>query len=112
VQDGFVKVFSHIKRHIAKRGPSSLVHGILINGALDRRRRGAPRPLVRRGDLSSRADEAARFGGGPANDREHRLLARERRARMAGPIDRLDGRQRTVFMLCHYGVATPREVSA
>jgi RNA polymerase sigma-70 factor (ECF subfamily) len=40
------------------------------------------------------------------------LLARERRARLASAIDRLDGRQRTVFMLCHYGDCTPREVSA
>ena len=27
-------------------------------------------------------------------------------------VDRLEGRQRTVFMLCHYGDFTPREVSA
>ena len=27
-------------------------------------------------------------------------------------VDHLDGRQRTVFMLCHYGDCTPREVSA
>ena len=54
------------------------------------------------------ASSAAAAGTDP----EHRLLARERRARMAAAIDRLDGRQRTVFMLCHYGDCTPREVSA
>ena len=43
---------------------------------------------------------------------EQRLLGRERRQRLASAIDRLDGRQRTVFMLCHYGDCTPREVSA
>ena len=48
----------------------------------------------------------------PNSDPEARLLARERRARLAAAIDRLDGRQRTVFMLCHYGDCTPREVSA
>ena len=52
------------------------------------------------------------FGGAPDPDPEARLLARERRARLAAAIDRLDGRQRTVFMLCHYGDYTPREVSA
>ena len=45
-------------------------------------------------------------------DPEARLLARERRARSGRGVDRLDGRQRTVFMLCHYGDCTPREVSA
>ena len=40
------------------------------------------------------------------------LLANERMARIQAAIDRLDGRQRTVFMLCHYGDCTPREVSA
>ena len=48
----------------------------------------------------------------PEASPEARLLARERRARLAAAIDRLDGRQRTVFMLCHYGDCTPREVSA
>ncbi len=56
----------------------------------------------------SRGANASHHGADP----ERRLLARERRARLAAAIDRLDGRQRTVFMLCHYGDCTPREVSA
>src|SRR5262249_12434348 len=57
-------------------------------------------------------DARAPFGGTSTNaDPESRLLSRERRARLAEAIDRLDGRQRTVFMLCHYGDCTPREVS-
>ena len=60
----------------------------------------------------SGADEARASAAGPPSDPEHRLLSRERRARLAGAIDRLDGRQRTVFLLCHYGDCTPREVSA
>ena len=66
----------------------------------EKRFRGSARP-------SSRASAAA-----SPSDPEHRLLSRERRAKLAGAIDRLDGRQRTVFMLCHYGDCTPREVSA
>ena len=62
------------------------------------------------GEVSS-ADEARASAAAPASDPEHRLLSRERRARLAGAIGRLDGRQRTVFMLCHYGDCTPREVS-
>ena len=59
------------------------------------------------------ADEARRAFGGPSDlDPEARLLARERRDRLDDAVNRLDGRQRTVFMLCHYGDCTPREVSA
>ena len=88
---------------------------ILINGCLDRRKaRAPPRSLVRRRPRKSRArDEAARVRRPAAPPiPKHRLLARERRARIAAAVDRLDGRQRTVFMLCHYGDCTPREVSA
>ncbi|MGE3507268.1 MAG: RNA polymerase sigma factor, partial [Vicinamibacterales bacterium] len=52
------------------------------------------------------------FGGTVPENPEARLLSRERRARLASAVDRLDGRQRTVFMHCHYGDCTPREVSA
>jgi RNA polymerase sigma-70 factor (ECF subfamily) len=59
------------------------------------------------------ADEARPgFGARSPLDPEARLLARERREKLAAAIDRLDGRQRTVFMLCHYGDCSPREVSA
>jgi RNA polymerase sigma-70 factor (ECF subfamily) len=43
---------------------------------------------------------------------EARVLSRERRERLTAAVDRLEGRQRTVFMLCHYGDYTPREVAA
>jgi RNA polymerase sigma factor (sigma-70 family) len=57
--------------------------------------------------------DEARFAESKARDAdpERRLLARERRARLAAAIGRLDGRQRTVFTLCHFGDRTPREVS-
>ena len=60
----------------------------------------------------SSADEARAAVASGASDPEHRLLARERRAKVAAAIDRLDGRQRTVFTLCHYGDCTTREISA
>ncbi len=112
VQDGFVKVFSHITSYREAWPFEVWFTRILINGCLDRRKARSRRDRWFVGGDVSSADEARASAAGPANDPEHRLLARERRARMAAAIDRLDGRQRTVFMLCHYGDCTPREVSA
>jgi len=111
VQDAFLKVFSHIASYRDAWPFEVWFTRILINGCLDRRKaRGRRQRWFVGGEISS-ADEARASAASPATDPEHRLLARERRARLAGAIDRLDGRQRTVFMLCHYGDCTPREVS-
>ena len=93
---------------------SRFVTRILINGCLDRRkaRRRRERWFAPADDLGT-ANETRHqvFGGSKPPDPEARLLAKERRARLAAAIDRLEGRQRTVFTLCHYGDCTPREVS-
>ena len=122
VQDAFVKVFSHISSYREAWPFEVWFTRILINGCLDRRK-----ARVRRdrwvvssddsgpsgGSLSDRRAFAAAANAPSAQaDPEARLLARERRARMTAAVDRLEGRQRTVFMLCHYGDCTPREVSA
>ena len=121
VQDAFVKVFGHISSYREAWPFEVWFTRILINGCLDRRK-----ARVRRdrwivpaedaetgGNLSDRRAYAA---GGNAHsapaDPEARLLARERRGRMTAAVERLEGRQRTVFMLCHYGDYTPREVGA
>src|SRR5579862_1150424 len=112
VQDAFVKVFSHITSYREAWPFEVWFTRILINGCLDRRKARTRRDRwFVPGEISS-ADEARASAAGPGNDPEHRLLARERRARIAAAIDRLDGRQRTVFTLCHYADCTPREVSA
>ncbi len=112
VQDAFVKVFSHITSYREAWPFEVWFTRILINGCLDRRKARTRRDRwFVPGEVSS-ADEARASAEGPATDPEHRLLARERRARIAAAVDRLDGRQRTVFTLCHYGDYTPREVSA
>jgi RNA polymerase sigma-70 factor, ECF subfamily len=111
VQDAFVKVFTHLTSYREAWPFEVWFTRILINGCLDRRKaRGRRDRWVVDGEVTS-ADEARAFASGPLSDPEHRLLARERRARIAAAINRLDGRQRTVFMLCHYGDCTPREVS-
>jgi len=112
VQDAFVKVFAHIGSYRDAWPFEVWFTRILINGCLDRRKAQVRRDRwVVGGEISS-ADEARVSAASPRADPEHRLLARERRAHIASAIDRLDGRQRTVFMLTHYGDCTPREISA
>ena len=112
VQDAFVKVFAHISSYREAWPFEVWFTRILINGCLDRRKAQIRRDRwVVGGEISS-ADEARASAASPATDPEHRLLSRERRAHIASAIDRLDGRQRTVFMLTHYGDCTPREISA
>jgi len=112
VQDAFVKVFSHITSYREAWPFEVWFTRILINGCLDRRKAQLRRDRWMAGAEVSSADEARVSAANPGNDPEHRLLARERRARIASAIDRLDGRQRTVFMLSHYGDCSPREISA
>jgi RNA polymerase sigma-70 factor (ECF subfamily) len=114
VQDAFVKVFTHLSSYREAWPFEVWFTRILINGCLDRRKSRSRRDRwFAPADHATGVEESTpTFGGPAALDPEARLLARERRARLAGAIDRLDGRQRTVFMLCHYGDCTPREVSA
>ena len=113
VQDAFVKAFSHIESYREAWPFEVWFTRILINGCLDRRKARARRERwFAPAEEASIADEARpTFGGNAEPNPEARLLARERRARLAGAIDKLNGRQRTVFVLCHYGDCTPREVS-
>jgi len=112
VQDAFVRVFSHIGTYREAWPFEVWFTRILINGCLDRQKTRSRRDRWFTGTDISSADEARAAAASNASDPEQRLLARERRTKMAAAIDRLDGRQRTVFMLCHYGDCTPREVSA
>lgn len=114
VQDAFIKVFTHIGSYREAWPFEVWFTRILINGCLDRRKARARRerwlvPNDSDGTFESVADTGGRA---PGPDPESRLLARERRGTLAAAIDKLDGRQRTVFMLCHYGDCSPRDVSA
>jgi len=113
VQDAFVKVFSHIGSYREAWPFEVWFTRILINGCLDRRKARSRRerwfaPMLDGGGESRPREIAARA---TEPDPEAKLLADERSARIAAAVDRLEGRQRTVFMLCHYGDCTPREVS-
>jgi RNA polymerase sigma-70 factor, ECF subfamily len=110
VQDAFVKVFTHIQSYREAWPFEVWFTRILINGCLDRRKARARRDRWFVGEASA-SDEARAAAGRSGADPERALLARERRSRVAAAVDRLDGRQRTVFVLCHYGDCTPRDVS-
>jgi RNA polymerase sigma-70 factor, ECF subfamily len=114
VQDAFVKVFSHLTSYREAWPFEVWFTRILINGCLDRRKARVRRERWLVPSDENDAGESGRAAGATAGgpNPEARLLARERRARMTAAVDRLEGRQRTVFMLCHYGDCTPREVSA
>jgi len=114
VQDAFVKAFGHISSYRDAWPFEVWFTRILINGCLDRRKARARRDrwFAPADEATLRDETCVPFGGVAQLDPEAQLLARERRARLSSAIDRLDGRQRTVFMLCHYGDCTPREVSA
>ena len=112
VQDAFVKVFSRITSYREAWPFEVWFTRILINGCLDRRKARSRRDRWLLGGGVSAANEARASMARPGGDPEQQALARERRAHVAAAIDRLDGRQRTVFMLCHFGDCTPREVSA
>ena len=113
VQDAFLKVFTRISSYREAWPFEVWFTRILINGCLDRRKARGRRDRWFTSTDISQSDEAARHGApGVPDDPERRLLARERRARVAAAVDRLDGRQRTIFILCHYGDCTPKEVSA
>jgi RNA polymerase sigma-70 factor (ECF subfamily) len=113
-QDAFVKAFSHLGSYREAWPFEVWFTRVLINGCLDRRKARARRDRwFAPSDAATGVDETRpAFGAAGDLDPEERLLARERRARLAAAIDRLDGRQRSVFMLCHFGDCSPREVSA
>jgi RNA polymerase sigma-70 factor, ECF subfamily len=112
VQDAFIKVFGHIGSYREAWPFEVWFTRILINGCLDRRKARSRRERWFVPGEVSAADEARVSTAKGRNDPEHKLLARERRARVAAAVDRLDGRQRTVFMLSQYGDCTPKEISA
>lgn len=113
VQDAFVKAFTHITSYRDAWPFEVWFTRVLINGCLDRRKARARRQRWFVSGDPGACDEAAPSLDRPAEpDPEARLLARERRARIASAVERLDGRQRALFMLCHFGDCTPREASA
>src|SRR5882757_2071955 len=99
VQDAFLKVFSHLTTYREAWPFEVWFTRILINGCLDRRKARTQRERwFVSGDVGGVEEARASVSGTAQASPEARLLANERMARIAAAIDRLDGRQRTVFM--------------
>lgn len=114
VQDAFLRVFAHITQYREAWPFEVWFTRILINGCLDRRKARARRErwFVPTSEATAGEESRAAAALGSAASPEARVLAKEKRAKIAAAVNRLEGRQRTVFMLCHYGDCTPREIAA
>jgi RNA polymerase sigma-70 factor, ECF subfamily len=114
VQDAFLKVFSHISSFREEMPFEVWFTRILINGCLDRQkaRRRRARWLVPAADTEGTDRNGLEAMAGSAPSPEDLLVDRERRRRLAAAVGTLRGRQRTVFLLCHFDGRSPREVGA
>ena len=112
VQDAFVKVFTHITSYREELPFEVWFTRILVNACLDLRKARArrlrwvlpiERPYAPEGlppDVPDRARTT-----------EDKLVTRARIKEIAAAVDQLPERQRTVFMLCHFGDQTTSQVS-
>jgi RNA polymerase sigma-70 factor, ECF subfamily len=112
VQDAFVKVFTHITTYREELPFEVWFTRILVNACLDLRKARARRlrwvlPIERPYVPEALPPDV------PDRDRttEDKLVARARIQEIAAAVDQLPGRQRTVFMLCHFGDQSTSEVS-
>jgi RNA polymerase sigma-70 factor (ECF subfamily) len=114
VQDAFVKAYTHIasfQRHLSFE---VWLTRILINGCLDRQKTRTRRArwLLSAADAGLRDRSAMEHATRPTDrSPEDLLLAREWRGQIDAAVKRLPGRQRLVFMLCHYADHSTREVA-
>jgi RNA polymerase sigma-70 factor, ECF subfamily len=113
VQEAFVKAYLHIASYKQDLSFEVWLTRILINACLDRRKMRARRErwLVPSNDASVAEQAVVARSASALQSPEDALLARERRAQVAQAVDKLPDRQRTVFMLTHYGDHTTREVA-
>lgn len=113
VQDAFVKVFTHITTYREELPFEVWFTRILVNACLDLRKSRARRlrwvlPIERRpGAAESLPHEAV----DQAPTAEDRLVSDARIREIAAAVDQLPERQRTVFMLCHFGEQATSQVS-
>jgi RNA polymerase sigma-70 factor, ECF subfamily len=112
VQDAFLKVFTHITTYREDLPFEVWFTRILVNACLDLRKARARRlrwvlPMERFGAAGSPQPEAA----DRTASTEDRLVEEARVKEIAAAVDQLPERQRTVFMLSHFGEQTTSQVS-
>ena len=113
VQDAFLKVFTHITTYREDLPFEVWFTRILVNACLDLRKARSRRlrwvlPIDRPRGADTKAPEAA------DRDRttEEKLVAAERVKEIATAVDQLPERQRTVFLMSHFGEQSTSQVSA
>ena len=114
VQDAFVKAYVHIASFQRNLSFEVWFTRILINGCLDRQkaRMRRSRWLLPVSDVGDRDHDAlSRVSRAGDRSPEDQLLAREWRGQLTDAVNKLPGRQRTVFLLCHYADHSTREVA-
>jgi RNA polymerase sigma-70 factor (ECF subfamily) len=109
VQDAFVKVFTHITTYREDMPFEVWFTRILVNGCLDLRKARARR--LRWVLPIEASDGAAAHAAGAGRSVEDTLVTRVRMREIAAAVDQLPDRQRSVFVLCHFGDHTTGQVS-
>jgi len=114
VQDAFVKAYTHIASFQRTLSFEVWFTRILINSCLDRQKARTRRTrwLLPASSVGQR-DQLTLEHARSSSDRspEDLLLAREWRGQLASAVRRLPGRQRLVFLLCHYADHSTRDVA-
>lgn len=114
VQDAFVKAYTHIASFQRNLSFEVWFTRILINGCLDRQKARTRRArwLMPVADIGRRDQNTVERASRPSDrSPEDALLAREWRDLVAAAVNKLPGRQRLVFMLCHYNDHSTRDVA-
>ena len=114
VQDAFVKAYTHIASFQRNLSFEVWFTRILINGCLDRQkaRMRRSRWLMPAGDASIHEQHAIERASRPSEQSpEDLMLAHEWRDLLAAAVKKLPGRQRLVFLLCHYADHSTRDVA-
>ena len=114
VQDAFVKAYTHIASFQRNLSFEVWLTRILINGCLDRQKARTRRSrwLLPVADAGRRDQETIDHATRPGTrSPEDLLLAREWREHLVAAVRRLPGRQRLVFILCHYADHSTRDVA-
>lgn len=109
-QDAFVKVFTHMTSYREDLPFDVWFTRILVNGCLDLRKTRARRlrwSLPMDASPSPSTEPVSR-----ERSAEDLLVGKERMQTIAAAVDQLPDRQRTVFMLRHFGDQTPAQVGA
>lgn len=109
VQDAFLKVFIHITSYRDGMPFEVWFTRILVNGCLDLRKAKARRlrwvlPLASH-------EHTPHEPAAPQTGAEATLVSQERVREISAAVERLPGRQRAVFTLCHVAEMSTNEVS-